>query len=172
MVNEKLLPQKSISYDAGKITVNVFTVVSIVGFFMGITYLGVTERQKIREEFRQEIKVSLGETKREFQEIKKELQVDLKAIKEDDHSHHNKLDDLENKMRNMLNLMKQFAGEHELLLDEAWTKNDLALWCYEVQKKNENFQCPDYEELKRLGLFSHREHRNHKSLKDFNIEEN
>ena len=36
--------------------------------------------------------------------------------------------------------------------DNLWTKKDHMLWCYETQKKNTNFTCPDYNSWKDHGL--------------------
>lgn len=37
-------------------------------------------------------------------------------------------------------------------IENMWTKKDHMIWCYEVQKRNTNFSCPDYNALKDYGL--------------------
>jgi len=169
MVNNQL-PQKSISYDAGKITVNVFTVVSIVGFFVGITYLGVNERQRIRDEFRQEIKLALGDIKSMIEEhvngIEKRdnILADLvaknaEAIRKEEEEHLRVHKPEVDALRERL----QHLYETQLyILENMITKGGYSVWCYELQLKNKEFVCPDYETLKRFGLDGTEEKRFHK----------
>lgn len=37
-------------------------------------------------------------------------------------------------------------------IENLWSKKDHMLWCYETQKKNTNFTCPDYNSWKDHGL--------------------
>ena len=37
-------------------------------------------------------------------------------------------------------------------LENVWTKKDHMLWCYETQKRNSTFNCPDYNSWKDHGL--------------------
>ena len=37
-------------------------------------------------------------------------------------------------------------------LENVWSKKDHMLWCYETQKKNSNFICPDYNSWRDNGL--------------------
>lgn len=162
MVNNQSTP-KAISYDAGKITVNIFTVVSIVGFFMGITYLTVNERQKLRDEFRSEIRLTLSELKTSFERSNSNVlslidKLNIAVEKErTDHStkHQPQLDELKSRVQDLY--------ENQIyILENMMTKSGYSLWCYELQAKNTGFACPDYETLKRFGLTGSDEKRFHR----------
>lgn len=56
---------------------------------------------------------------------------------------------------------KMIKDQNERLLENFWTKKDQLIWCYEIQKKNQGFVCPDYNFLKQQGLLGTCEQQNH-----------
>lgn len=157
----------SYSIDIRKLSVNIFTVVTLVGFFIWIVLSGVREKEDILKNLRQERAQMVLDLKQEIHELKDDLLQDLNEIKRDDNQHHGKLDWLERKLKEMTTILERTLEHHEFLTDNVWTKNDLALWCYEVQRRNQNFECPDYETLRRLGLFGSDERNTHSSKTKF-----
>lgn len=151
------------SLDIRKLSVNIITVVTIVGFFIWITLSGVKEKENLLRDIRQERSQMFLDLKQEIHELKDDLINDLNEIKRDDNSHHQKLNWLESKLKEMTIILERTLVHHEFLTDNVWTKNDMALWCYEVQRRNKNFECPDYETLKRLGLVGSDERNMHRS---------
>lgn len=57
--------------------------------------------------------------------------------------------------------LKKIQDQNERLLENFWTKKDQLIWCYEIQKKNQGFVCPDYNFLKQQGLLGTYEQMNH-----------
>lgn len=57
--------------------------------------------------------------------------------------------------------LKMIKDQNERLLENFWTKKDQLIWCYEIQKKNQGFVCPDYNFLKQQGLLGTYEQQNH-----------
>lgn len=71
-------------------------------------------------------------------ELKREFSIELKAQRE-----------LIEQIKNVIIIVKE---RQKYQLDNLWSKKDHMLWCYETQKKNNNFNCPDYNSWKDHGL--------------------
>ena len=139
--------------DVKRISVNIFTVVTLVGFFIWMTMTTYREKQEFLSEIRTERQQTVLSLKTDFHEEIDRIRSEMDNIKRDDSQHHQSIDRVDRKLSDIKIVIEKILESHEYLVENVWTKGDLALWCYEVSRKNKEFVCPDYETLKRLGLF-------------------
>ena len=170
-MNNTVNDNSTSSLDVRKLSVNVITLVSIVGFFIWITMSTVNEKEQFYKEIRVERAQALISLKTDFREEIDRLRNEINQIKIDDSSHHRAVDTINKKLDEIQRVLQRTLEHHEFLVDNVWTKGDLALWCYEVQRKNENFVCPNYETLKQLGLISNNEKRYHRGNEPYNFKQ-
>lgn len=161
-------------FDVKKLTVNIVTVVAIVGFFIWLTNSTLKEKENLIKELRAEREAVVMDLRREreqsilalrssFHEQIDNLRAEIRSIKNDDTSHHEVLDLLNKRLDQIQTVLERTLEHHQYLVDNVWTKSDLALWCYEVQRKNAGFECPSYESLRQLGLIGGDEKKFHRA---------
>lgn len=119
--------------DIRNLSAPIITVISIIGFFMWITFVGTNERYKFKEEIS-------SETSLKYADLKKQIHTLEKALDKS-------LNNQERIIRSLINTNNKLS----IVSLNSWTKSDHVLWCDIVRRKNK-LECPDYSELKGYGL--------------------
>jgi hypothetical protein len=106
------------------IDVPLLLVFSLIGFIGWLTFTGINERYKIRDEIQNQI----TQCKQEYNTI---LQKNNETI-----------DSLKRTVEKLVDTQKQISSN-------IWTRQEHAIWCYEAESKNKDFKCPNFEEIKK-----------------------
>lgn len=133
MVVKKLSEQLQESVDLKNIKAPVITLLSIAGMIVWATNSVWEQKQN----FRQELSVEVNKKLDELGEKHKEIFGTLKQQQ-----------DLLHQIEEAIATLKR---RQRFIVENIWTQKDHAIWCYEAQRSNKDFVCPD-DVLKKSGL--------------------
>lgn len=133
MTSEKQNSPLNSSVDIKNITAPVITLLSIAGMIIWATNSVWEQKEAIKNEFRQHVSETLEKIEDQHREMSGTSRQQQELI---------------HQLEDVIKIMKH---RQRFILENVWTQKEHAIWCYEAQKKNQNFICPD-EDLRKSGI--------------------
>jgi hypothetical protein len=151
--SDKLTNVKTLGVDG-------FKFLAAISFVAWATWMVITERYNIRDEFEARIKQNTEDIRRLDQMDHDVLLKDHDGMKAEMRMLHERLEVLEESTQGVLKQQNDIISrikevlakirERQLyVLENIWTREDHNNWCREVQLKNPNWTCPLYESADR-----------------------